>query len=156
MLVGVVSDTHGFLDPRVRPLLAGVEHILHAGDIGSEEVIRSLQEIAPVTAIRGNNDRDGLPSLYSEDEVLELGGCRILLTHILKVPNADSADLNKYLRLEVDVVVYGHSHVAFQERLGEVLFFNPGAAGKRRFKAVPSLGLLLLDSGLVRGTILTL
>ena len=94
--------------------------------------------------------------MYSEQEVLELGGCRILLTHAVKVPKEGSPDLARYTSQGVDVVVYGHSHIAFQEHRGEVLFFNPGAAGKRRFKAVPSLGLLLLDSGLVRGTILTL
>lgn len=158
MIVGVVSDTHGFFDPRIPPLLEGVEHILHGGDIGSEAIIHRLGEIAPVTAVRGNNDREGLASMYSEQEVLELGGCRILLTHAVKVPKEGSPDLARYTSQGVDVVVYGHSHIAFQESCGGVLFFNPGAAGKRRFKVVPSIGLLELQSGstLVKGTVLPL
>ena len=86
MLIGVVSDTHGFYDPRVPPLLNGVEHILHAGDIGTGRIIEQLSEIAPVTAVRGNNDREGPESQFSAVETLELGGCRIYLTHIVKVP----------------------------------------------------------------------
>ncbi len=156
MLVGVVSDTHGFYDPRVPPLLEGVEHILHAGDIGSEDIIHRLGNVAPVTAIRGNNDREGSASMHPDEEVLELGGCRVLLTHIVKVPKEDSAALEKYIDDGIDVVVYGHSHIAFQERRGGVLFFNPGAAGKRRFKVVPSIGLLELEPGRVQGRILPL
>ena len=86
MLIGVISDTHGFYDPRVAPLLEGVEHILHAGDIGTGQIIERLTEIAPVTAVRGNNDREGPESRYPEVETLSLGGCRIYLTHIVKVP----------------------------------------------------------------------
>ena len=156
MLVGVVSDTHGFYDPRVPPLLEGVEHILHAGDIGSEDIIQRLCDIAPVTAIRGNNDREGPAPMHWEEEVLELGGCRIVLTHIVKVPKEGSAALAKHANDGIDAVVYGHSHIAFQERRGGVLFFNPGAAGKRRFKVVPSVGLLELEAGRVHGIILPL
>ena len=156
MLVGVISDTHGFYDPRVAPLLRGVEHILHAGDIGSDEVIQQLSEIAPVTAVRGNNDREGPPSSHPEEETLELGGCRIRLTHVVKPPRQGSAGLARYQADGVEVVVYGHSHIAFRERRGGVLFFNPGAAGKRRFKVTPSIGLLELRPGLAQGRILPL
>ena len=86
MLVGVVSDTHGFYDPRVTPLLDGVEHILHAGDVGDPAVIRQLSELAPVTVVRGNNDREGECARYPEVASLELGGCRIHLTHIVRPP----------------------------------------------------------------------
>ena len=154
MLVGVISDTHGFYDPRVTPLLDGVEHILHAGDVGSPDVVRRLSEIAPVTVVRGNNDRDGECALYPDAEWLELAGCRVRLTHIVKVPAEGSAGLDDYLNS--DVVVYGHSHIAFQERRGPVLFFNPGAAGKRRFKVVPSVGLLELGPGGAEGRIMPL
>ena len=92
MLVGVVSDTHGFYDPRVPPLLEGVEHILHAGDIGTGGIIEQLTEIAPVTAVRGNNDLEGAESEYPEMEMLELAGCRIYLTHIVKVPKDGDED----------------------------------------------------------------
>ena len=152
MLVGVISDTHGFYDPRVTPLLDGVEHILHAGDVGSPDVVRRLAEIAPVTVVRGNNDRDGECALYPDAEWLELAGCRVRLTHIVKVPAEGSAGLDDYL--SSDVVVYRISEtpgpgLVLQpqpHRWGcisgtpgnPVLFFNPGAAGKRRFKVVTS------------------
>ena len=157
MLVGVVSDTHGFYDPRVPPLLEGVEHILHAGDIGTGGIIEQLTGIAPVTAVRGNNDREGAESEYPEVEMLELAGCRIYLTHIVKVPkDGDEDGLDVYLDAGADAVVYGHSHSAFNEQRGGLTFFNPGAAGKRRFKVVPSIGLLELEPGQVKGQILVL
>jgi len=162
MLIGVVSDTHGFYDPRMPPLLEGVEHILHAGDIGSGGIIEQLSQIAPVTAVRGNNDREGPESEFPEVETLELGGCRIYLTHIVKVPKeGDAAGLAAYLDAQSDVVVFGHSHMAFYEtretgQRGRVTFFNPGAAGKRRFKVVPSIGLLDVGRGRVEGQILVL
>ena len=162
MLIGVVSDTHGFYDPRVPPLLDGVEHILHAGDIGTGRIIEQLSEIAPVTAVRGNNDREGLESRFREVEMIELGGCLIYLTHIVKVPKeGDAAGLSAYLEAGADVVVFGHSHMAFHEtrETGQrepLAFFNPGAAGKRRFKVVPSIGLLEVGPGSVEGRILVL
>ncbi|MDA1128533.1 MAG: metallophosphoesterase family protein [Chloroflexi bacterium] len=157
MLIGVVSDTHGFYDPRVPPLLDGVEHILHAGDIGSGRIIDHLSEIAPVTAVRGNNDREGPESEFPEGETLDLGGCRIFLTHIVNVPrDGDPARLALYVNEGADAVVFGHSHMPFNERRGPVTFFNPGAAGKRRFKVVPSIGLLEVSPGRVEGRILVL
>ncbi|HIL32310.1 MAG TPA: metallophosphoesterase, partial [Dehalococcoidia bacterium] len=116
MLIGVVSDTHGFYDPRVPPLLVGVEHILHAGDIGTGQIIEHLGEIAPVTAVRGNNDRQGPESEFPEVEMINLGGCRIYLTHIVQVPKqGDRAGLDLYREQKSDVVVFGHSHYAFHE-----------------------------------------
>ena len=157
MLIGVVSDTHGFYDPRVPPLLEGVDHILHAGDIGTGHIIEQLSEIAPVTAVRGNNDREGPESQFPEVETLNLGGCRIYLTHIVKVPkDGDASGLAPYLKQRADVVVFGHSHMAFNEQRGLITFFNPGAAGKRRFKVVPSVGLLDITSERVEGRILVL
>ena len=162
MLIGVVSDTHGFYDPRVPPLLHGVEHILHAGDIGTGRIIEQLSEIAPVTAVRGNNDREGPESNFPEIETIDIGGCRIYLTHIVKVPkDGDDAGLSTYLEAGADAVVFGHSHTAFYEvreteQRGPLTFFNPGAAGKRRFKVVPSIGLLEVGPGRVEGRILVL
>ena len=157
MLIGVVSDTHGFYDPRVPPLLDGVEHILHAGDIGTGRIIEQLSEIAPVTAVRGNNDREGPESQFPEVQILKIGGCRVYLTHIVKVPKeGDDAGLSAFLEAAADVVVFGHSHMAFNEERGPLTFFNPGAAGKRRFKVVPSIGLLNVGPGRVEGRILVL
>ena len=165
MLIGVVSDTHGFYDPRVPPLLQGVEHILHAGDIGTGQIIEQLSEIAPVTAVRGNNDREGPESRFPEVQTIDIGGCRIYLTHIVKVPKeGDSAGLAPFLEQRAGIVVFGHSHIAFYEtretreteRRGPLTFFNPGAAGKRRLKVVPSIGLLDVSPGRVKGRILVL
>ena len=157
MRVGVVSDTHGYFNPRLPGLLEGVEHILHAGDICGQEIIESLEAIAPVTAVRGNNDRQGPTSLSPEETTLELGGCSLFLTHQVKVPkNLDSPDMDVYRQRKVQVVVFGHSHIACQELRGDILFFNPGAAGKRRFNTVPSIGILELDQGIATGTILPL
>ena len=154
MLLGVVSDTHGYLNPQVPELLRGVEHILHAGDIGDPDIIDKLSIIAPVTAVRGNNDRTGPASFYPETVTLELAGLTILLTHQVNVPKELSDPrFQPYLDASVDVVVFGHSHIALQRTLGPVLFFNPGAAGKRRFKLVPSIGTLSLLEGDIQGTI---
>ena len=157
MLLGVVSDTHGYMDPRVAPLLQGVDHILHAGDIGKGDIIGQLGLIAPVTAVRGNNDREPPESLYPEEVTLELEGLHIHLTHQVKVPkDAKSRLFKPYHDSGMQVVVSGHSHIARQRQLGDVLFFNPGAAGKRRFNVVPSIGLLELADGHARGRIVAL
>ena len=154
MLLGVISDTHGYLNPQVPELLRGVEHILHAGDIGDTGIIDALSPIAPVTAVRGNNDRTGPASFYPEEVTLELSGLIIFLTHQVNVPKVvGDPRMKPCLDASVDVVVFGHSHIALQRRLGPVLFFNPGAAGKRRFKLIPAIGTLSLEEGEVQGTI---
>ena len=154
MLLGVISDTHGYLNPQIPELLQGVEHILHAGDIGSSVIIDELSRIAPVTAVRGNNDRTGPASYYPETITLELAGLNILLTHQVDVPKElGDPRIKPYLDASIDVIIFGHSHIALQRKLGPVLFFNPGAAGKRRFKLVPSVGTLSIGEGDIQGTI---
>ncbi len=155
MLVGVVSDTHGYLNPKVLELLACVEHILHAGDIGDAGIIEELARIAPVTTVRGNNDRTGPEAIFPEEVRFELDGWNFFLTHQVKVPKGpDDPSMEPYQKTGADVVVFGHSHIAFQRQIGTVLFFNPGAAGKRRFKVVPSIGLLELKGGRLQGSII--
>ncbi len=157
MLVGVVSDTHGYLDPRAVPLLQGVDHILHAGDIGDAAIIDRLAEIAPVTTVRGNNDKSGPESLFPEDATLELGDCLVYLTHQVKLPKDENdPKMRPFLEMGATVVVSGHSHMPLQRRTGPVLFFNPGAAGKRRFKLLPSIGVLTLEEGRAEGTLIPL
>ena len=154
-MIGVVSDTHGYLNPKVPELLAGVEHILHAGDIGDAGIIEELARIAPVTTVRGNNDRTGPESLFPEESEVELDGWNFFLTHEVKVPKGpDDPSMEIYRKAGADVVVFGHSHIALQLQIGTVLFFNPGAAGKRRFKVVPSIGILKLNRESVHGTII--
>ena len=154
MLIGVISDTHSYMDDRALRLLQDVDHILHAGDIGDAGIIEELQAIAPVTAVRGNVDREPPTSFYPAEETLELEDYRIFLTHEVKPPKRETdLALAGYRQSRVDVVVYGHSHIAYQQRWGGILFFNPGAAGKRRFKVIPSIGFLTLTPGGVEGSI---
>lgn len=157
MLLGVVSDTHGYLNPRVAEILHGVEHILHAGDIGKGGIIEQLSLIAPVTAVRGNNDREPPEALYPEEVNLELGSCRFHLTHQVKAPrDAENPAMESFIQTGARVIVFGHSHIAMQREVGPILFFNPGAAGKRRFSVVPSVGLLELVGDRVHGAIVPL
>jgi putative phosphoesterase len=157
MLVGVISDTHSYLDPQVLELLPGVDHILHAGDVGDARIVAELESIAPVTVVRGNNDREGPASLFPLKATEVLEGRRVMLTHEMKVPKRpDSLLVKGYLEAGIDIVVFGHSHIAFQEYRGDLLFFNPGAAGKRRFKVVPSIGFLRLGEGKTEATIVPL
>jgi hypothetical protein len=136
VLIGLIADTHGFLDPRVAPALAGVDMILHAGDVGSAEVLTALGEIADVKAVAGNNDRHlealGLPTHID----LRVEGTNIHLVHRLvdSLPHEDT-----------DVVVYGHSHESLVYEEGRRLFVNPGAAGRVGFHREVSVGLLSID-----------
>ena len=142
MRIGVISDTHGFFDARIVAHFAGVEHIIHAGDIGNEAIIPRLQELAPVTAVTGNVDW-GLPidRLYRRVERLELTGQRIFVTHIGDAP----ATLMRHLPdPRPHVYIYGHSHIPAVEHLDGILFLNPGAAGKPRFGWQSSVALLEL------------
>jgi putative phosphoesterase len=130
MKIGVISDTHNFLDPKVHELFAGVGHILHAGDIGNANIISELEEIAPVTAVYGNTDM-GLP--FKETEVIELGTRKFLIHHIVNPHALGDRVKERIARAQPQVVVFGHTHQTFCETIGGVLYFNPGSAGKPRF-----------------------
>lgn len=147
MKVGVIADTHGFLDPRIPAAFAGVEHILHAGDIGPPALLTALERIAPVTAVLGNND-DGLP--LQETECVPLGRQVILLHHIVE-PGRLSADLRRQAEAAgARAVVFGHTHKPFAQELGDLLYFNPGYAGRQRFRLARSVALLHLDGEEIR------
>jgi len=142
MKLGIISDTHGFLDPRIETLFAGVDHILHAGDIGDPLLELELNFIAPVTMVLGNND---LGMSFKETEIVTLADKKFLLHHIVN-PRAPSESLQTLLRRHrPDVVVFGHSHKMFAETVDGVFFFNPGYAGKPKFGAERSVALLRLD-----------
>jgi uncharacterized protein len=148
MRIGVISDTHNSLDPKIAELFAGVEHILHAGDIGSGRIIHELEQIAPVTAVLGNTD--GPELTVRETEVVELAGRKFLLHHIIN-PRALSEALERRISRErPDVVVFGHTHKPFCETIGSILFFNPGYAGKSRFGMPRSVAILHCDEQGVR------
>jgi uncharacterized protein len=140
MKIGVVSDTHNYFDPRIPELLRGVDHILHAGDIGLPRILVQLEEIAPVTAVIGNTDEAHFR--YPLIEVVELDGRRYLIHHIVN-PRALTDSLRQRVAKErPDVVVFGHTHKAFCEQVDGLLFFNPGYAGKSRFGMVRSVAVL--------------
>jgi len=142
MKLGIISDTHGFLDPRIETLFAGVDHILHAGDIGDPLLELELNFIAPVTMVLGNND---LGMSFKETEIVTLADKKFLLHHIVN-PRAPSDSVQTLLRRHrPDVVVFGHSHKMFAETVDGVFFFNPGYAGKPKFGAERSVALLRLD-----------
>src|SRR5436190_3891992 len=128
--IGVISDTHNSLDGKIGTLFEGVEHILHAGDIGLPRIILELEEIAPVTAVSGTTDDPGL--VYRTTEVISLAGRKFLLHHIVN-PHALTEQLQARTgREKPAVVVFGHTLKPFSERLDGTLFFNPGYAGKSR------------------------
>jgi putative phosphoesterase len=135
MLAGIISDTHGYLDERVLPHFQDVDLILHAGDVGSFDVLEQLGTIAPVFAVEGNNDV-GLDLGIEARLVLNLEGHRLQLVH--QLPDAEPGS---------DVIVHGHSHKLLNEWRGETLYLNPGAAGRRGFHAVQSIALLRLEAG---------
>jgi putative phosphoesterase len=139
MKIGVVSDTHGLLRPEVASALAGVERILHLGDVGKASVLKALEEIAPVTAVRGNVDRDGACGKLPETEVLLLEGRYIYMLHDLKTLHLDPA-AGKFA-----AVLSGHTHVPnFYKKKG-VLYLNPGSCGPQRFELPVTIGLLNID-----------
>jgi len=141
--IGVISDTHNFLDPQVQKLFAGVDHILHAGDIGMPRIILDLESIAPVTSVMGNTDDPAFN--YRMTEIVTLAQRKFLVHHIVN-PHHLTNDLQRRIdRERPDVVVFGHTHKPFSEQIGRTLFFNPGYAGKQRFELERSVALLKVD-----------
>jgi hypothetical protein len=136
MLIGVISDTHGLLRSEATAALRGVNHILHAGDVGDSAILAALRAIAPVTAIRGNIDTKGACARLSATELVELGGHSIYLLHDIAELDLDPAAAG------ISAVISGHSHQPKILRHKGVLYFNPGSAGPRRFSLPISLGFL--------------
>jgi len=139
MRIGVISDTHGFLDARVRRIFEGVEHILHGGDIGPSTIIYELENIAPVTAVLGNTD-GGLD--FRETEVVLLAGRKFLVHHIVDVRAPQELIAGRIERESPDAVIFGHTHKPHNEVVGSTLYFNPGYAGKPRFNLPRSVAIL--------------
>lgn len=139
--VGVLSDTHGLLRPEVVSVLTACDYILHAGDLDTPEVYQALRSIAPLYAVRGNNDlewAEGLPASLS----FEIGGVGFFMAHQLKdVPAALGG---------ADIVLCGHSHRYSEERSGGRLWLNPGSCGKRRFRLELTMAALQIDHGAYR------
>jgi uncharacterized protein len=141
LLVGVISDTHGLLRPEALAALHGVEHILHAGDVGDIAILDALREIAPVTAIRGNVDVSGACAELPDTDVVELGGQLFYLVH-----SVHDLDINPKAA-GVAMVVSGHSHKASVTVKDGVVYFNPGSAGPRRFSLPVTVGFVTVEDG---------
>jgi putative phosphoesterase len=139
-LIGIISDTHGLLRPEAREQLAGVDHIIHAGDIGRPEVIAGLRELAPTTAIRGNIDTGKWADEHPNTERLTLGGRTLYVLHNLNDLDLDPAAAG------IDVIVSGHSHQPKIATVDGVLYLNPGSAGPRRFTLPIALATLELTA----------
>lgn len=138
-VVGLISDTHGLLRPDVHTALAGVELILHAGDVGGDEILDELSLIAPVKAVYGNTDPPGDPRLVTAID-MTIGGLRVHVSHGHEVgPPTPAKLLEKY---DADVIVYGHTHRQLVTQVGGRWVVNPGAAGQRRFDLLPSIARL--------------
>jgi putative phosphoesterase len=131
--LGVIADTHGLFDPAIRRHFSGVDHIIHAGDIGNRSVIEQLEMIAPVTAVSGNVDgyeESGFPTEAS----IKLNGFRIAIRHVVFEAGKLTEDGRAFLdRTRPDICIFGHTHQPRSEWLGDTLLFNPGSAGPKRF-----------------------
>ena len=145
--IGLISDTHGLLRSDVHTALAGVELILHAGDVGGDDVMIELELIAPVRAVRGNTDPVDDPRLPAVVEV-EIGGRRIHVSHGHEVGAPTAQKLLE--RYTADVIVYGHTHRPLVVEADGRLVINPGAAGPRRFDVLPSVARLTISAGRAR------
>lgn len=143
MKIGVLSDTHGHLDPKIVSLFDGVDHILHGGDIGYPSIVLELEQVAPVTAVLGNTDAE---LDFNETEIVQLLDRKFLVHHIVNAHKLDDSLNRLIIRENPDVVVFGHTHKPFCETVGQTLFFNPGYAGKPRFDLARSVAILHCDS----------
>jgi len=138
--IGVISDTHGLLRPEALRALAGADLIVHAGDIGGPEVLEALRTLAPLVAVRGNNDRGPWASALPETEVVEAGGRSLYVLHDVKELGLDPRAAG------FDAVIAGHSHQPRIDRRDGVLYLNPGSAGPRRFKLPIAVARLEVDA----------
>jgi putative phosphoesterase len=148
--IGVISDTHGLLRPEALEALRGCARIVHAGDIGDAAVLAALEALAPVTAVRGNNDTGAWARGLPEQARLEAGGVRILVIHDLHELDFDRA------RAEADVVISGHSHKPLIDTRDGLLLLNPGSAGPRRFALPVTVATLDVDRGVANAAIVPL
>jgi putative phosphoesterase len=150
VIIGVISDTHGLLRPEAVAALRGAERIIHAGDVGGPEVLEALAALAPVTAVRGNNDKGEWARALPATDVVDAGGVLIYVLH-------DVAELDlEPAAAGFRVVVVGHSHRPASKERDGVLWFNPGSAGPRRFNLPIAVGRLVVEGGGVRGEIVTI
>ena len=150
MRIGLISDTHGLLRPEALDFLAGCDHIVHGGDIGNADILTRLADIAPLTVVRGNNDRDAWTRAIPVTATLDVGKVALYAIHDLKELDIDPAAAG------VRIVVSGHSHRPSSVERNGVLYVNPGSAGRRRFSLPISAAELIVEGERVRPRIVTL
>ncbi|MEM1115188.1 MAG: metallophosphoesterase family protein [Bacteroidota bacterium] len=154
MRVGIVSDTHGYYHPELDDVFAGVDLILHAGDVGPVEVVERLEALAPVVGVYGNVDGPPVRGRFAEHVRIRLEGVRLWMTHIGGRPGRWATGIGPALRAETpDLFVCGHSHILRVERvpsLGRMLYLNPGAAGRQGFQQVKTCVRLTIADGAMR------
>jgi uncharacterized protein len=157
MKLGILADTHGYLSPRVHPLFEGVDTILHAGDIGASDILLELETIAPVVAVFGNMDRFAVRASLSDMVIQTFAEVRFLLIHDLGVPYAVKRSLRPIIKQhQPRVIVFGHTHVPYNRRLGPTLFFNPGSASSDRSGRCESVGIITLSDAAIHRQIIPL
>lgn len=150
MRIGLIADTHNLLRPEALAALQGVDHLIHAGDIGGPHILEQLQRIAPLSVVRGNNDQESWADDIPEYLTLSFGAITLHVLHDLKQLEVDPAAQG------IDVVIAGHSHKPLHEERNGVLYLNPGSAGPRRFKLPIGVGILHIEGRQVRAELITL
>ncbi len=150
MRIGLISDTHGLLRPEAIAFLQGCDHIIHGGDVHKPGILETLAQIAPVTAVRGNNDKGPWAKNLPETELIDLGGKLIYVVHDISMIDVDPPAAS------IDVVVYGHSHKPSIERREGVIYINPGSAGPRRFTLPVTIGELFIARRTVKPKLIEL
>jgi uncharacterized protein len=148
--IGLISDTHGLIRPEALAALLGCEHIIHAGDIGSADVLEALAQMAPLTVVRGNNDRGAWARKLPDRASVRVGETIVHVVHDVNDLEVDPAQLG------VAAVVFGHSHMPSVERRDGVLFVNPGSAGPRRFRLPVAVGALQVRDGALSAEVIEL
>jgi len=148
--IGVIADTHGIIRPEARKILTSCDWIVHAGDIGSQEILEELRNIAPTSAVRGNTDRGSWAERLPESDIVEVGGKQIYLIH-----NLDELDLHP-VAAGLDAVIWGHSHRPENYWKDGVLYLNPGSAGPKRFRLAVTMGRLIIEQHHLESEILLL
>lgn len=157
MKLGIISDTHGHLHSKIHTLFNGVDEIIHAGDIGKEDILFELQTIAPVTAVRGNMDRYGVTRSYREFLAPSFAGVQFFIVHDIGTPAVIKRHLLLFIKkYRPRVVVFGHTHKPYIKYLGDVLYFNPGSARSGRSGSNASIGILEIINSQVSGEIIPL
>ena len=154
--LGVIADTHGLFDSTIVRHFQGVNHIIHAGDIGERSVIQQLEVIAPVTAVSGNVDRyeeSGFPT----ESLIKLNGFRIAIRHVVFEAGKLTKEGRAFLdRTKPDICIFGHTHQPRNEWLGDTLLFNPGSAGPKRFRLQRGIGVIAIENGSIKPTLVAL